>query len=682
MASEEDGSEGSRKKARYAQKYNTAWEYDPEFKGWLRPSSKGQLFGFCSACHVHISVSHGKMEVRKHSASKKHKQNCTAVAKQPSVLDMPSVSGKKKLHESVQESEIRLAAFICEHDLPIRTVEHMPKLIQAICPDSAIAKELKCGRTKLTSIVNHVTGEESAAMLVTKLQESKFSLIVDESTDLSSTKHLCMVARTLIGDKVADCFLGLISLQEATARALYDAVTKIFADNHIPYKNNMIGFGADGANSMLGAHNSLSTLLKNDIPSLFVMKCICHSFALCASKACATLPKDVEDLARDVFSYFQCSPKRMGILKEFQSFVNVRPHKLLHPSQTRWLSLHMVVARLLEQHEALKLYFTGAVLDDRLLASENILQRLNNPFTKLYLQFLDFVLPIFNSLNLQMQSESPQVHTLHKSVLQSFKTLLECYLKDEYLQKTPISKVEYKDPRNFKKLSCMYLGAKVGMSLCQEQALPLHDVQVFRQRCQIFLIEAVTQISKRFPFDGTVFQNLKVLDPLSVKSKSVASLVPLMASFPSLVTDQTLQDIDTEWRLLRNSDMVSSEMCDLNVTQFWVKVRDTKTGDNEPMYPHLSTLMLNLLCLPHSSATVERVFSSINRMKTKLRNRLSTKTISGLLHTKRIISNDNCHGFEIKKEMVKRMNSEMYKNKCEQKTAAETTAADDDEVED
>nr|BDT62485.1 MAG: hypothetical protein [Melicertus latisulcatus pemonivirus] len=89
------------------------------------------------------------------------------------------------------------------------------------------------------------------------------------------------------------------------------------------------------------------------------------------------------------------------------------------------------------------------------------------------------------------------------------------------------------------------------MSLCQEQALPLKDVQVFRQRCQIFLIEAVTQISKRFPFDGTVFQNLKVIDPLTVKSKSVASLVPLMASFPSLVTGQALQDTDTEWRLLK-----------------------------------------------------------------------------------------------------------------------------------
>ncbi|MPC70123.1 hypothetical protein E2C01_064362 [Portunus trituberculatus] len=162
MASEEDGSEGkssgSRKKARYAQKYNIAWESEPEFKGWLRSSSKGQLFEFCSACHVHISVSHGKMV--ENIQLQRNKQNCTAIAKQPSVLDMPS-----------------------------------------------------------------------------------------------------------------------------------------------------------------------------------------------------------------------CSPKRMGILKGFLSFVNVRPHKLLHPNQTRWLSLHMVVVRLLEQYEALKLYFTGAVLDDRLLACENILQR-------------------------------------------------------------------------------------------------------------------------------------------------------------------------------------------------------------------------------------------------------------------------------------------------------------------
>lgn len=70
-------------------------------------------------------------------------------------------------------------------------------------------------------------------------------------------------------------------------------------------------------------------------------------------------------------------------------------------------------------------------------------------------------------------------------------------------------------------------------------------MQVFRQRCQFFLIEAAAQISKSFPFDNAVIQNFKVLEPLTVKGKSDASLAPLM-TFPSQVTDQSIQDIDTE----------------------------------------------------------------------------------------------------------------------------------------
>lgn len=64
----------------------------------------------------------------------------------------------------------------------------------------------------------------------------------------------------------------------------------------------------------------------------------------------------------------------------------------------------MVVSRLLEQYSALKLYFTNAVLIDKLVATETILERMSNPITKLYLLFLDFVLPVFNKVNKLMQS--------------------------------------------------------------------------------------------------------------------------------------------------------------------------------------------------------------------------------------------------------------------------------------
>ena len=346
---------------------------------------------------------------------------------------MPTVSGRRKLEDPAKESEIRLATFISEHDLPIRAVEHMPQLIQSICPDPEIAKHIKCGRTKLNAIIKNVTRKSSSTNLIEEMKHSKFSIVLDESADKGCIKHLCMVARMLVDDQVKDCFLGLIPLKDCSALSLDNSLVKFFTDKDISYKENMIGFEADGANAMVGAHNSLSSHLKNEVSGLFMMRFLCHSFALCASNACLKLPKAVEDLARDVYSYFSCSPKRMGTLEEFQTFIRVKPHKMLHPCQARWLSLHMVVARLLEQYDALKLYSTDAVFSERIIACENILERLNDPTTKLSLQHLDFVLPMFNILNKQMQSESTPIHVMYKSVSRTLKSILECYLCDGYL---------------------------------------------------------------------------------------------------------------------------------------------------------------------------------------------------------------------------------------------------------
>ncbi|CAH1997278.1 unnamed protein product [Acanthoscelides obtectus] len=60
---------------------------------------------------------------------------------------------------------------------------------------------------------------------------------------------------------------------------------------------------------MLGANNSLASRLKEKCPNVFLMKCICHSFHLCASYACEKLPNDVQQLARDVYNLFSNSPK-------------------------------------------------------------------------------------------------------------------------------------------------------------------------------------------------------------------------------------------------------------------------------------------------------------------------------------------------------------------------------------
>lgn len=98
------------------------------------------------------------------------------------------------------------------------------------------------------------------------------------------------------------------------------------------------------------------------------------------------------------------SYKRQNNFKEFQCFVEIKPHKLLQPCQTRWLSLLVCVKRVLEQYNVLKLYFQGEHLIDN--HAKNIHNKLIDPMYNLYLKFLEFVLPIFINLNLEFQSKN------------------------------------------------------------------------------------------------------------------------------------------------------------------------------------------------------------------------------------------------------------------------------------
>ncbi|KAK9892673.1 hypothetical protein WA026_021526 [Henosepilachna vigintioctopunctata] len=116
--------------------------------------------------------------------------------------------------------------------------------------------------------------------------------------------------------KVEDKFLTLIPITDGTAKVLYQKTIEYFNEKEIPYKRNMLGFASDGANVMFGGNNSMMTNLKNDIPNLFTMKCICHSFALCVSRACEKLPRGLENFCREVFNHIQNSPKRIELTEE------------------------------------------------------------------------------------------------------------------------------------------------------------------------------------------------------------------------------------------------------------------------------------------------------------------------------------------------------------------------------
>lgn len=130
-------------KRKYNQIYLKQWK--ASFPNWLKASKRGNNFAFCSACNVDLSITSGKIDLERHEKTQKHQKRASAILHQPKLnfAADETISYKKR----VKEAEIRMAAFIAEHNMPIRTAEHLPKLMMAMFPgkypDKYFYKELK-----------------------------------------------------------------------------------------------------------------------------------------------------------------------------------------------------------------------------------------------------------------------------------------------------------------------------------------------------------------------------------------------------------------------------------------------------------------------------------------------------------------------------------------------------------
>lgn len=170
-----------------------------------------------------------------------------------------------------------------------------------------------------------------------------------------------------------------------------------------------------------------------------------------------------------------------------------------------------------------------------------------------------------------------------------------------------------------------------------------------------FYIELAQQIKSRFDFENPCLKFVSlVLDPHIALSGDVSSIVVEAAKyFPHLTQENNIERLNTEWRLL--SDL--SELKDIDTStaeSFWSKVFNLKSELDTEMFPSLKYFISGLLALPHSSAAAERIFSNVNLLKTKLRNRLEIETINDILHCKENLDNNKCYSWEPSKSLLRK----------------------------
>lgn len=267
----------------------------------------------------------------------------------------------------------------------------------------------------------------------------------------------------------------------------------------------------------------------------------------------------------------------------------------------------MVVERILEQWNPLQLYFVREWVQHRLIASECIVTQLNDCSTKLFYQFLQWVLPKFVKLNEYFQSERVIIAHVYDVVCDTYKDILLSYLQPNYVHKTELHNIDPNNISQFIDMKHLYFGIRVMQNIDKLNQKQRDD---FCIRCRQFLIVSASEIKKRFDLSDDILSKMSMFDKDYSKAKP-ASIFPLIKSLPRILDPQDIeltQKIDDQWRLYCRSEINCEET---SIDKYWYKISQTQMS-NEYTFKELGNFVLNLLVIPHSNAACERVFSKVN----------------------------------------------------------------------
>jgi hypothetical protein len=313
----------------------------------LKPSNTNGDDAQCTVCQIQLRAH--RADLGKHSHTRKH---IDAMKKfQPPSTQKKILPFCKVESTDTKRRELLLAAHIACHS-SVRTVDHLSEVMVKIYPESS--KDISLHRTKCSALINKVLAPNILSEIINEDigGGGDYSLLLDESTDVSCVKFLCVCIKYFSKScsTVIATFLGMIQVTSTTADTLskkvLDFLEKVSLD---PAK--CVGLATDGVNNMCGVNNSVFTKLRINIPHLVLIKYVCHSLHLCASHAAQTLPANLDFLLREAYSWFSNSATRKASYKEIFMQLNggSLPAKLLSLSTTRWLSRSMCINRILDQ---------------------------------------------------------------------------------------------------------------------------------------------------------------------------------------------------------------------------------------------------------------------------------------------------------------------------------------------
>ncbi|KAK9292862.1 hypothetical protein L1049_020843 [Liquidambar formosana] len=160
---------------------------------------------------------------------------------------------------------LKLLTFLAKHN------EEVDKVVLKSPP-----KNLKVIAHGIQKQIVRCAASATIDMILDDLGHDLFSVLVDESRDISTKEQMAVMSR-FVNKKgcVVERFLCLVYVSNTTALSLKEAINSLFTRHNLSV-SSLRGQDYDGASNMSGEFNGLKSLIMKENPCAFYVHCFAH----------------------------------------------------------------------------------------------------------------------------------------------------------------------------------------------------------------------------------------------------------------------------------------------------------------------------------------------------------------------------------------------------------------------
>jgi hypothetical protein len=587
-----------------------------------------------------ISCSHMSIaDVKRHLETIAHKSNLKVFDKQPGAKAF--VTTDCELKTSVIEAEVRASMFLCQHNLPLSTLDHLGPLMRSMFPDSKIAAKFRCGRTKTSAIIN-VIGPECLKVAEDAMKTSPFSICIDGSSDNVLEKMNPMLIRVMTAEGMQSQLLDMGITTGSTAQVLFDNMDNVLVNKNLSWQM-CVAIGVDNAAVNMGGHNSIKTRALAKNAAIFMAGCNCHIAHNTARKAAAVYAKDtdfdVDQLCIDLFYYFDKSTNRKQELLQFSKFCDQEYRDVIKHVCTRWLSLESSVHRVLQQLPSLRSYFASH--SNRIPKVKSLDSILNAPCTEVHLLFILHALQAFREFNLLLQNQDSIIAILGDECHKFTNKIASKFLKPQCIKDVGGADVDVDNEEYWLADDDMIVGFTTRQKVSQllkQGSMTNYEAKTFYQACRSFWNAALTYSRARLPLKDDLIRNacwIHVQTRLTASFSHVEYVIDRFSFLHDLQVPQEADKLHEEFVEYQTYIFPSDLVEEKSDVKLWLHLGHLKTASDLMRFGRLYRVAKAILVIPHSNAQEEGLFSMIRKNLTDTRKSLDIDgTLGNMLKVK------------------------------------------------